>query len=301
MYDFYKDRHIVLTGASGFLGKCLLSRFARLGARVTAVSSLSLDELSGACGCDFSGFAVEAIKRDDRKSTRRSLYGADCLVNAAFPRSNDGQQLASGIEYTDWLFRAANSEGVSAVINISSQSVYSQYRSAPARESDQVCLETPYAVAKYATELMLSSSCADVPCTSIRLASLIGPGFDQRVINKMAKNAIKSGIIQINEIGSEYGYLDYLDAVDAIVALIASGKSNLKAFYNLGPERAYTLTEMAYEIFDVLGKQAKVLNTNKYKGEKINSSLNSDLFMYEFHWRPQISLRGSIEAICRRK
>lgn len=62
----------------------------------------------------------------------------------------------------------------------------------PADENTVLCLESKYAVGKYATELLVNAICGKaVLHTNIGLASLIGAGFDQRIVNKMVNQIIK--------------------------------------------------------------------------------------------------------------
>ncbi len=297
------------------------------------------------------------------------------LVNCAYPRNASGASVAEGLEYTRDLFESAVRFGAKAIINISSQSVYSGKRKEAAAEDTALCLESGYAIGKYAVELMLEGIChreqicpagvslcqnAELPkptlidesiypadgllcqnseqtkpalidggmslsgsavvsgnvglsagyasfsgntaClrnvslpsgtafTSIRLASLIGPGFEQRIVNRFVKQALERGRISVKKNRQRFGFLDVDDAASAILRMLMSergtgvkgisgagisgtGMSSAgmkgagvidagnypaergcfawKPVYNLGPSRAYSLPQIAEKIKEV--------------------------------------------------
>ena len=294
-------RKVVLTGAGGFLGSHLLAGLIGRGVEVCAVSSKAAAQLlpsAGAGGADLS--LLKVIGHDDWSGLAAEISDADVLVNCAFPRNVDGYQLADGMDYLQRVFAIAGASQVGAVVNISSQSVYSQTRTEPAREDTPVCLESKYAVAKYASEQLLEAYCGDKPHTNIRLASLIGPGFDQRVVNKMVRRALESGVIEVCDNGSRFGYLDVLDAADALVAVCESDPDEWEQVYNLGPEDGVTLTEIAEcaakEVGARCGRQVK-LRMGGSDSQATSSVLDSALFDRSFDWEARNSLLEMVERI----
>lgn len=294
-------RKVVLTGAGGFLGSHLLAELVGRGDEVCAVSSKSAAQLLSSAGAEDADLSLlKVIRHDDWNGLASELSDADVLVNCAFPRNVDGYQLADGMDYLQRLFAVAGSSQVGAVVNISSQSVYSQTRTEPAREDTPVCLESKYAVAKYASEQLLEAYCADKPHTNIRLASLIGPGFDQRVVNKMVGRAMESGLVEVCDNGSRFGYLDVLDAANALVAVCESDPDEWEQVYNLGPEGGVTLTEIAEcaakEVGARCNRQVK-LQMGCSDSRATFSVLDSSLFARSFNWEARNSLPETVKRI----
>ena len=292
---------VVLTGAGGFLGSHLLVELVGRGTEVCAVSSKSTAQLLSSAGSEGADLSLlKVIGHDDWNGLAAEISDADVLVNCAFPRNVDGYQLAEGMGYLQKLFAAAGSSQVGAVVNISSQSVYSQKRTEPACEDTPVCLESKYAVAKYASEQLLEAYFADRPHTNIRLASLIGPGFDQRVVNKMTRCAMESGLIEVCDNGSRFGYLDVLDAANALAAVCESDPTVWEHVYNLGPEDGVTLTEIAdcvmKEVAARCGRQVKLQMACSDSGAT-TSVLDSSLFVRSFNWEAHNSLSGTVKRI----
>lgn len=294
-------RKVVITGAGGFLGSHLLAELVGRGDEVCAVSSKSAAQLLSSAGAEGADLLLlKVIGHDDWNGLAAEISDADVLVNCAFPRNVDGYQLADGMDYLQRVFAIAGASQVGAVVNISSQSVYSQTRTEPAREDTPVCLESKYAVAKYASEQLLEAYCGDKPHTNIRLASLIGPGFDQRVVNKMVGHALESGDIEVRDNGSCFGYLDVFDAVNALVAVCESDPDEWEQIYNLGPEGGVTLTEIAEyaakEVGARCGRQVK-LQMRCSDSQATCSVLDSALFARSFDWEARNSLLETVKRI----
>ena len=282
----------MVTGAGGFLGKNLVVELVARGHSVYAVTSKSEDELGA------SGLAAVVPNRDF-KAIAELLDGVDVLVNCAFPRNVDGYQLADGMDYLQRLFAIAGASKVGAVVNISSQSVYSQTRTEPAREDTPVCLESKYAVAKYASEQLLEAYCGDKPHTNIRLASLIGPGFDQRVVNKMVARGLDCGQVAVSGENILFDYMDVADAVRALACMVGAENSDWALVYNLGSGQPESLLCLAELVVSSLRRHA--LDCELAESELLSSARSSALdaaaFERRFNWAPRLSTALAVERI----
>ncbi len=243
------------------------------------------------------------IGPEDWGAAHAELSDADMLFNCAFPRNCDGEAMARGLAFIDRLFAEAGRNEVCSIVNISSQSVYSQRDPKPATEEDRLCLESSYAVGKYATELLLEARCQRNKRTSIRLASLIGPGFDQRVVNKMVAKALNGEGLTVAENASRFGYLDVRDAAEALVSLCSeSHTSDWEGVYNVGPSRSYTLTDIAQSVREVCrtfldGAATVGLEFAESNAPCVYSALDSTRFRRLAGWSDRLSLEDSIAAI----
>lgn len=219
---------IAVTGANGFLGKALVSKLSENEEHcIFAMSSKKqvLQELWG-------GKNIEVVDRDDFSVFKNNCV--DVLVNCAFPRTENGIEMAKGLTYTKELFEASVDANVSNIINISSQSVYSQSRTKEALETDAPNPESIYAVGKLASELLNNSICKHLNHTNIRMASLIGPCFEQRVVNKLLKKAMETGSVSVLDGDMHYGFMDVDDAVVGLLFVLNSCDNNYQETYNFG-------------------------------------------------------------------
>lgn len=294
--QFVHMNKVVITGASGFLGSNLIKRLEnREDVVVYALSSKKIESTS---------LNIKSVHKDIIDSREsKDLLKDSIVVNCAFPRNSTGTGMADGMSYITRLFLACKKYNARAIINVSSQSVYSQNREVPADENTEVCLESTYAVGKYSIELMLESlfEGTGIATTNIRMASLIGPHFDQRIVNRFVKQASRDGFLRVEVNDKHYGFLDVEDAVDGLLKLIMSGCKNWEKIYNLGGDRTYTLVEIADTVNDFFQRTFdKAITIEKVDGNgSYNSSINSEKFKKTFKFASSLSLYQSIERICK--
>ena len=283
---------VAVTGSSGFLGKRLVSKLLSVPDIEIVAFTSNVDMMK----CDFQDKNVEIYNRNDFYGDQ--LNNIDVFVNCAFPRNNDGNEMAKGLGYISNIFQVAKIKNVGAMINISSQSVYSQIRTSFADEKEPICLESVYAVGKYASELLTNNMFRDIKHTNIRMASLIGPGLEQRVVNKLVNNALKEKMLYVSEDNMRFGFMDVDDAVEALIKIIHMTEIHWEEVYNVGVQESVTLVDMANSIKQELRKRSLEVSIKLSKGTNVlNTSLNCSNFNSTFNFRPQYTLADTIKKI----
>lgn len=287
-------KKIVITGASGFLGSHLVERLKDDERYKVYALSSKPDDLKE----KISGENIEYIHKD---SLDAEMLKDSTVINCAYPRNSIGTAIADGLKYIQKVFESAVGSGAAAIINISSQSVYSQQRIEAATEETPVCLESPYAVGKYAVEILLESICkgSDTKYTSLRMASLIGPGFDQRIVNRFVKQAIETGKLTVKRNRQKFGFFDVEDAVSGIAAMLAADAETWKPVYNLGRKGSYTLIQIAETVRDVLQMtNTAEVNIDIVDGEETgNSELSIKSFINDISALEMTGLSESVKRI----
>ena len=284
---------IAITGSGGFLGTTLAEYLLDN----TEHELLLLTSQVEKTGKKHSGKRIIVFSNENLEIFR--AIKIDILINCAFPRNADGVQMASGLKYISDVLSAAVEGNVSAVINISSQSVYSLQRIEPASEQTMLVLENGYAVGKYAAELMTNTICNGIPHTNIRMASLVGAGFEQRITNKFISLALEGKKLHIVGGKQRFGFLDVRDAVKALSLLLDSNYRKWEEKYNLGGGESYTLEYIARTVCELSNEYCqKPVN---YEVEEAdvwqNSALNAAKFRETFRWEPIYALRDTLKSI----
>lgn len=286
---------IIITGAGGFLGHELLKQASDKRMEIIAFTS-GPERLKN----EYSMYEkITVLDKDYIFFKRFNFFDTDVLVNCAFPRTEDGRLMADGLSYIQEFLLIAYDYGVRNIINISSQSVYDPKRTVAARESDPVILKSVYSVGKYTSELLCKMIKENANVTNIRMASLIGPGFEQRVTNKMAKKAIENREISYLSNDVRFGFLDVTDATRAILKLALLPPEKWKPIYNLGSMNSYSLKQIAVSIADILYKQygISISIIEKKSSESGESSLCSDLLVADVGMYQELSLQDSLNRI----
>lgn len=284
-------KRIVITGAGGFLGSHIIETLRREdGFEVVPVTS-QVNRYP-----ELHSVATDELSKID-------WSGVDVLLQLAFPRNpSDGEQMAKGMAFISSVLHQAVQGGVHSVINISSQSVYSSKRQKPAVEETPVDLDSKYAVGKYASELLTNTLCSAIPHTNLRLASLIGPGFNQRITNKFVDQVLAGQDLHISGGHQRFGFMDVADAASGIAAILKGDPKIWQEVYNFGTNEHYTLSEIAKMVCDIHNSNSKdkccVFLTAE---ENVQSSaLCCDRFMQDFEWHPRSSLQESLKRIYQR-
>lgn len=209
--------------------------------------------------------------------------------------------MADGLQYIQKVFEVSVDNKADAIINISSQSVYSAHRTEPATEETPVCLETPYAVGKYATELMLETVCrrSKTKFANLRMASLIGPGFNQRIVNQFAIKMIAGESVTVVRQDKKLGFLDVEDAVQAIYNFLHYPTVLWKPIYNVGSGRGYTVEDIYNVVSSIIVKKGSKVSPPIYEEgiDRSSSEVLAERIRSEVGFEPGVTLEDSIERI----
>lgn len=288
---------LIITGAGGFLGSNVIKSVIteRCFDEIIAIT-LGAEQLKECIGevNQLHIYEADAIENGEVK-----LRKDDLILNCAYPRAMKGADVTSGLDYVELIFRTAAEESVKGIVNISSQSVYDPQRDHPAVETDVPVLTDEYSIGKYCMEMLLRNVCKDIPYTNIRLASLIGPGFDVRVPNKMVKFALEKGEIMVQVNDQHFGYLDVADAVRGLIGVLMMDPKGWKPVYNLGGEQTYSLLEIAEciekAVKNVAGRDVMVIKTEG--SGALNSALDNTLLKNDIGEYQVLSLIQSLQRM----
>lgn len=286
---------IAITGAGGFLGTELLKQLSE-NKDVTVYAFTFESERNR------SGFikADNIIDVDNSEAYAFDYSKIDVLINCAFPRNVEGAGFSQGLVFIQKVIEKAANDKVGSVINISSQSVYDQSRETPADENTEIILDTKYAVGKYCSELFVNSVCRNIRHTNLRMASLIGAGFDQRITNKFVKQIMDGQQLTVLGGKQRFGYLDVRDAASGIIA-VALSDGDWDEVYNLGNDASYTLIDIAQTAIEVGREFGYKTEDVIVKEDTTNSKQNSSLVCKKLNarltWEARYKLEESLKQM----
>ena len=291
------SKNILITGANGILAQKLIEKCNNKSQYNITASTRNIQNLKTRLA------GVNYINNTDLTETE-ILKNIDIIVNCAFPRTQDISAMYEAMLFYKCLVLKSIDMGTKGFINISSQSVYGSYRETPSYEINDLNPEDIYALTKCLIEDIGWALAKDTPLklTSIRLASLIGVEYPERVINKMIKFGQQNRKITVQNDKNIFGYLDIEDAAEGIYQFIKNSDiEKWKAIYNFGPKPDYSqnLAFIAKEIKKLFEKQNVEIELEINKKEKADKlqTMNSKWFYEDSNWQPKITLETSIEKI----
>lgn len=259
---------LIISGASGYLGQNLINYIKD--------NNYDIDIIG-----------LSSKKNEDFWALEEPFEDA-VLLNLAFPRNQDINQINNAIDYTFDLYNRCALLNVSKIINMSTQSVYDINRKIPASEDDIVKPFSLYGLSKYFLENFTGEFCEkkDIDYINIRLSSIVGDGFEQRFINKFIRNFLDGKDLEITEKNEVFSYLYIKDAVKGILNIILSDNISWGEVYNLGSSVSYTISDIANSIYKNLSSYSKsniniknevkgneVLKTNQVSVEKLYENI----------------------------
>lgn len=293
----------VVTGAGGFLGSSVVRELlAETDHDVVAVSSQTDGELAA----QLERAPYPALRRFPQVHPRTRLLEAgflrdgDIVINCAFPWNRGGRAMADGLEYLTRLFQSAHAVDLHTFVNVSSQSVYSQARAEAADESSPIECDTPYSTGKYAMELAAELVLSPAVLVNARMSSLIGPGYDVRIVNRFIKKFLEGETVTIQGGEQTFDFMDVRDAAQALITVAMAGPRPEGPALNIGSNNPLTLKEIAETVADVVraetGHPAE-LSWGASAGDDRILGLDSTRLQSDFGFVPRYTLGESARLI----
>lgn len=314
-YTLLNDKTVIVTGATGLIGKSIVNKLLSLNATVIAVIR-NRTKAENIFGSDRENLRyVEA----DIMALKPENYNADYIIHAASKTSSKAfvsepvETIMTSIIGTKNILNLATVNPIKGFVYLSSMEVYGypdnddEIDERHSTNLNTMDVRSSYPESKRMCENLCRSYAAEygIPSKVVRLTQTFGPGVqynDSRVFAEFARAAIEERDIVLKTKGEtkrNYLYID--DAVDAILTVLLYG--DIGEAYNAANEQTYcSIYEMANLVASKCAKgKIKVKIDIKQKNNcgyaptlKMNLSTKK---LCDLGWEPKVKLEEMFDSM----
>lgn len=305
----YRDKNVLITGGTGFIGSHLIKKLVELGANV--ITTYQRERPFGYFWTEGLQKKVQMFRTD--VVNYQELFGlvvkqetdyifhlaAQPIITVAY---NDPYNcLQTNIMGTVNILECArNFKNITGVIVASTDKAYGPLEAGKKyKETDPLKGNHPYDVSKSCTDLISQSyyKTYGVPVTISRFANIYGQGDlnYSRIIPIIMKSIIKKNLLEIRSDGKQIrDYLNVKDVVSAYLLLGAKIDLTRGQAYNFSSDDCYSTLELLKVIEKILKKKVNYKILNIAKNELPYQSLNDDKAKRDLDWKRQCSIKNNI-------
>lgn len=294
--SYWKNKKVLITGASGFVGSNLLNRLVKEGARVYGTTKTG--GRKNLYAVDVLNFkAVDKIFKTKKIEICFHL-AAESLVESG--QRNPYMTFKTNIDGTLNILESARKNNVDRLIVASTAHVYGD-NTPPFVEAFTPKPSRPYETSKACTDL-IAQSYADtfsLPVLIPRFVNIYGPGdlnFN-RLIPKTIETILKGNQPEMwgGKASRDFLYID--DAVDAYLKLARLPKKLIEKnrIYNFGTGKVISVEDLVKMILTISGSKLRI---KKIKDERENEIdlqfVSSARAKRVINWKPKYNLKKGL-------
>lgn len=296
--DFLKNKRILVTGSTGFVGSHLVKKLTLLGANVFELSRLKKGKkVLTANIVDFS--TLDTFVQENKIQVCVHL-AAESLVEQG--QEDPYRTFKTNIDGTLNVLEVARKYGLERVIVASTVHVYGKNK-VPYFEKYPPMPSRPYETSKTCTDL-IAQSYADtfnLPVLIPRFVNIYGPvdlNFS-RLIPKTIKSVLNNELPQMWGGGAVRDYLYIDDALDAYIELLRVPLDTIKGnrIFNFGSNNKATVEEVIQKIITHSGKNLSIERIDDQRNLEIDEQYVSFAKARKFlKWNPTVSLDTGLQS-----
>jgi NAD dependent epimerase/dehydratase len=267
----WKNRRVLVTGASGFIASHLVERLVSEGAQVRAfIRYNSRNDVGMLRWIEPHVFSqLEIVRGDlrDVEAVRGAMRDVDTVFHLgaliAIPYSyvHPREVIDVNIMGTVNVLMAARELGVRRVVHTSTSEVYGTAQYVPINEAHPLQGQSPYSASKIAADKIAESfyRSFEVPVVTLRPFNTYGPRQSTRaVIPTIITQALTRDEVKLGSLDPSRDFTFVSDTANGFL-LVAEANDVLGHEINLGNDNTIRIGDLAERIFGILGRAPKVV------------------------------------------
>lgn len=304
MSNFWDNKKVLVTGASGFIGSHLVEKLVDLGASVTAfvrytsmgfigmLEEIPREKLKNVelyLGDLRDPFAVRnAVKNKD------AVFHLGAIISVPYSYVHPREVIEVNILGTLNILESAKDYKIPNIVIVSTSEVFGTALYTPIDEIHPKRGQSPYAASKIAADEISRSFHLSykLPVKIIRPFNTFGPRQSQRaVISTIIVQALKNKEVKLGNLESVRDFTYVEDTVSGIL-LCGERENSIGKEINLGTGIGYKIKEVAQKIFKILSFDGEIIvekerfRPDESEVEKLIAS--NELARSLLGWEPQM-------------
>lgn len=294
---YFKDKKVLITGITGFVGSHLAKRLETLGAKVYGISRTTEGE--NIIKANISNFsAVNKFMRNSKINICYHLAGESLVESGQKDPYNTFKINIGGVLS---ILGSARKNKLEKIIVASTTHVYGSNK-LPYLEEYAPEPSRPYETSKACIDLIAQSYAEtfNLPVLIPRFVNIYGPG--DLHFTRLIPKTIKAVLLGISpkmwggEAVREYLFID--DAVDAYIKLAKADLSLLKGnrVFNFGSGIRISVKDLIEKIIDSSDKNLKIKKIDDGRSSEIKSQYVSSIKAKKLlGWKPKTTLEEGLK------
>lgn len=272
---------VVVTGASGFVGHCVVKELLKLGVKTCAVARRPVE---------FS----DSVIVDSYFDTPLG----DILIHLAEnPNRAQVDELDNAYEIeAQSLAKELTLKGYQRIVYASSVVVYGDKTKKPHKPLETLLPDDIYSKSKLACELLILQNRGVIA----RMSNLYGPGMsDENVFSKILNQIPCTDSIKV---WNDKPVRDFLWIDDAVDALVKMALGTAGGVYNVASGTAVSIKELVAIVFNASASNSKCyMEVTKPNNKESTIALDISATSSMFDWTPQMMLEDGIKQLLNHK
>lgn len=297
--NYYKNKTLLVTGGTGFVGQQLVSRLESLGAIVHFTGQRD-DVFQYGGNSHYEKLDIKRYLEVKRLLSRVKpdiIFHLASIVSAKIDFDLIDEMIDVNLKGTTNILKCIDSiSNIECLVNFGSSEEYGN-QDIELKENLREEAASPYAILKLCTTRFCNmySFSLGIPIVTIRPANIFGPGQNEdKFIPNLIINCLNNKSVDMTKGENERNFIFIDDFINAVL-IIGMKERSLGQIYNVGSNRSITLRKLAELIKkECLSKSKINFGSNDYR---LNEMMKFDLSIdktLSIGWEEEYNLQQGI-------